>query len=257
MIKATKFTTFAAGALFAIPNAYATTIHLAFDGGYEMLTTTGTPIVPAAGLTGAMTLEISPLQPQGPYTGSAYIASDEVFLFDYWTAEGSLTGYQNAGFGGAPSYCGDYTMCADSNINFYWNNIVVPLEAAFGLEPSTNMDPSNLVDSIFNSWANGDAAYFSVESLDADGDGLLGTALTSSSFAGYTPYFFGNATVTGVCEDVTDDLLGINTVEVCTEIPQGVEIPEVTVSTVPVPAAVWLFGSGLIALVGITRRKQA
>jgi len=30
-----------------------------------------------------------------------------------------------------------------------------------------------------------------------------------------------------------------------------------TVSTVPVPAAVWLFGSGLIGLVGFARRKKA
>ena len=29
------------------------------------------------------------------------------------------------------------------------------------------------------------------------------------------------------------------------------------VSAVPVPAAVWLFGSGLIGLIGIARRKKA
>ena len=32
---------------------------------------------------------------------------------------------------------------------------------------------------------------------------------------------------------------------------------DVDVSVVPVPAAVWLFGSGLLALVGIARRKKA
>ena len=30
-----------------------------------------------------------------------------------------------------------------------------------------------------------------------------------------------------------------------------------TITAVPVPAAVWLFGSGLIGLVGIARRKKA
>ena len=30
-----------------------------------------------------------------------------------------------------------------------------------------------------------------------------------------------------------------------------------TVSAVPVPAAVWLFGSGLLGLVGVARRKKA
>lgn len=33
-------------------------------------------------------------------------------------------------------------------------------------------------------------------------------------------------------------------------------IPE-SISSVPVPAAVWLFGSGLIGLVGLARRKKA
>ena len=31
----------------------------------------------------------------------------------------------------------------------------------------------------------------------------------------------------------------------------------VSVSTVPIPAAVWLFGSGLLGLVGMARRKKA
>jgi hypothetical protein len=30
-----------------------------------------------------------------------------------------------------------------------------------------------------------------------------------------------------------------------------------TVSPVPIPAAVWLFGSGLLGLVGMARRKKA
>ena len=34
-------------------------------------------------------------------------------------------------------------------------------------------------------------------------------------------------------------------------------IDNVTVSAVPVPAAVWLFGSGLLGLVGVARRKKA
>ncbi len=32
--------------------------------------------------------------------------------------------------------------------------------------------------------------------------------------------------------------------------------PSITTSAVPVPAAVWLFGSGLLGLVGLARRKQ-
>jgi hypothetical protein len=31
---------------------------------------------------------------------------------------------------------------------------------------------------------------------------------------------------------------------------------EIVINSVPVPAAAWLFGSGLVGLVGIARRKQ-
>jgi hypothetical protein len=34
------------------------------------------------------------------------------------------------------------------------------------------------------------------------------------------------------------------------------DVIEGSVSTVPVPAAAWLFGSGLLGLVGVARRKK-
>jgi len=37
----------------------------------------------------------------------------------------------------------------------------------------------------------------------------------------------------------------------------GFSIDSVNVSTVPVPAAVWLFGSGLLGLIGFSKRKKA
>lgn len=61
---------------------------------------------------------------------------------------------------------------------------------------------------------------FAVSSVDADMDGIPSTAMTSGPFEGFSPEFAGTATV------------------------------------VPVPAAVWLFGSGLLGLVGIARRKK-
>lgn len=38
---------------------------------------------------------------------------------------------------------------------------------------------------------------------------------------------------------------------------QGIDNVSIQVSNVPIPAAVWLFGSGLIGLVGMARRKKA
>jgi hypothetical protein len=36
-----------------------------------------------------------------------------------------------------------------------------------------------------------------------------------------------------------------------------VNFDNIVVSAVPVPAAFWLFGSGLIGLIGVARRKKA
>jgi hypothetical protein len=42
------------------------------------------------------------------------------------------------------------------------------------------------------------------------------------------------------------------------QVPQyGILVSEVGVSVVPVPAAAWLLGSGLIGLAGVIRRKSA
>lgn len=63
-----------------------------------------------------------------------------------------------------------------------------------------------------------------VVSVDSDGDGVPGHQMLTQPFPGQTPAF------------------------------GGVMIP---VSAIPVPAAVWLFGSGLLGLVGVARRKKA
>lgn len=72
--------------------------------------------------------------------------------------------------------------------------------------------------------ANGN---FTAVSVDSDGDGTPGTAMNNGPFNGQTPAFNGTMT----CQDCGP-------------------------AVVPVPAAVWLFGSGLIGLVGVARRKK-
>ena len=67
-----------------------------------------------------------------------------------------------------------------------------------------------------------DLSYVTV--LDGDNDGIPGNAMTSGPFPGITPAFYG--TLTGQY-------------------------------AVPIPAAVWLFGSGLLGMIGIARRKKA
>ena len=66
---------------------------------------------------------------------------------------------------------------------------------------------------------------FDVVGVDSDGDGNPGHAMITDPFPGQSPAFWGTMT--------------------CTDCAPAV----------PVPAAVWLFGSGLLGLVGVARRK--
>lgn len=61
-----------------------------------------------------------------------------------------------------------------------------------------------------------------VTTLDGDNDGIPGTKMTAGPFAGFSPVFTGPA-----------------------------------VQAVPVPAALWLFGSGLVGLASVARRKAS
>lgn len=69
-------------------------------------------------------------------------------------------------------------------------------------------------------WDTGTAGVWST--LDGDANGIPGTAMTAGPFAGFSPTFTLNYETT----------------------------------VIPVPAAAWLFGSGLVGLVGVARRRR-
>jgi hypothetical protein len=96
----------------------------------------------------------------------------------------------------------------------------------------------------------------------------------SSTYTGYNVDVDGQPPVDGVPDpdfgiyvmdiDLADfSYLGTNPVDVIRlGIDYGSATPSLiggynTVAVVPVPAAVWLFGSGLVGLAGIARRKRA
>jgi len=94
-------------------------------------------------------------------------------------------------------------------------------------------------------------------------DGLLDTFSVGTSLAGGTGQAFSIGTL-------TFDVVGEGTTLVSMiddpvfggwsqpgTVPITVIYEGATVTAVPVPAAVWLFGSGLLGLVGISRRKKA
>ena len=58
--------------------------------------------------------------------------------------------------------------------------------------------------------------------IDGDSNGIPGTAMTAGPFTGFSPFF------------------NVNT----------------QAAVIPIPAAAWLFGSGLLGLVGVARRRR-
>ena len=83
---------------------------------------------------------------------------------------------------------------------------------------------------------------------NADGVGISGSPFQAGPFIDFSPNFdVYNMTFTGSDAGST---IAAN----CTFV-SGDLCP--TVAAVPVPAAVWLFGSGLLGLVGVARRKKA
>ncbi len=65
---------------------------------------------------------------------------------------------------------------------------------------------------------------FHVTTLDGDNNGTPGTAMTAGPFTGFSPTFNLRTVCLGLC---------------------------------PIPATTWLFGSGLLGLVGVARRRKS
>ena len=81
-----------------------------------------------------------------------------------------------------------------------------------------------------------------------------GVQVNFGAISGTSSPSIGSTTITGA--QATDLLAGLWYINIHTDRDPGGEIRG-QVQVVPIPAAVWLFGSGLLGLVGIARRKKA
>ena len=85
-----------------------------------------------------------------------------------------------------------------------------------------------------------------------DGEGAINVTLnTGDSFNLAIPALFGTTNFVGFTSDTP--ITGI----AFTEQGYGMNVTGFQVATVPAPAAAWLFGTGLLGMAGVARRKTA
>ena len=185
------------------------------------------------------------------YTGvgsvsNASLASPDLFFGAQWTTHdvqvfgpGSYTFDSTLANGGANNEFGDLNMTVGANqigahMLFDWNgNLSIDvvnvwdIDTTFGDNCATSVKSAYASNCIWtgtpNPGGNGTATTFMFSSTDNDSDGTLGVPMAENG-----PFAFNNANFS-----VKGEL-----------------------TAVPIPAAAWLFGSGLIGLVGVARRRK-
>ncbi len=192
-------------------------VNFSFDGQFTMRNETGA-VTGGNAITGSMQMDMNPMSGAG---SAIVMPVAEPLSPEVDRQTGVFFGYAWTAHDITLQATGPGTVHA--NMLFDWNgslNIVTTVE--FSMTPTAWVtDP--MVD----------AYQFAVVTMDGPGaDGIPGNPMDNGPFFGSNAAFDGVATISSVD-------MG----------PQP--------SAVPVPAAAWLLGSGLLGLVGVARRKVA
>ena len=201
---------------------------------------------------------------------NAALASDA--LLEFTTGVGSCEAggtYPDCTYGASTVATGSYFAMdvAGGGNGSLDNNERVPISMSNGLA----IGSANAIGSVDNTWSFGGnpGVHYTKNALSIVSDDGNGNVVLD--MAGLT-VFWGdpqadidmgadNATITCAVDCSVGDTYSLDYSTVVpsggfTGVLYGLHL-EGTVSAVPVPAAVWLFGSGLLGLVGVARRRKA
>ncbi|MBI1194252.1 MAG: VPLPA-CTERM sorting domain-containing protein [Gammaproteobacteria bacterium] len=146
----------------------------------------------------------------------------------------------------AATTCGTAKPASSSLSMIIYND--VPVNAANNFTAGTLYDQISLIGTVFNPFGGGDLHTWR---LDLYGTSNWLSASNSLPTLAQFNELNGGANFIGALLSITEtDATGANVGVV----DAGVGVS--SVATVPVPAAVWLLGSGLIGLVAVGRRRQ-
>ena len=177
---------------------------------------------------------------------------------------GVMDGFNAGPFSGGTAFTGsfilDESVAATGGVSTFSGAV-----DNFMLEIDGNVFTGNNGTARQFSSASGATDFFTVDIGGANGSvsGIAGLdVFTGFSVDWRGPNLFSDTTVLAHDLTVADFgytrvIFGFNSLASDSVIDNASVINFGSVSAVPVPAAVWLFGSGLLGLVGVARRKRA
>ena len=212
--------------------------------------------------TGRLVVENS-----GIVVGPAYTPIEASLTYDTVTGIGSsaLSITMDDFFLGSPATFHDITMERQEGSNLINGSILVDWSASYKMELFVQWDATGLFNAIDYGLQAGDVISGSDLYHDINGNGVQDPGEYIQDIGSITPYSDslqldplntqGPAPMAATADSigfVDDPFPGIKGYF---DIGSGNSMHVTAVSAVPVPAAVWLFGSGLLALAGFARRK--
>ena len=182
------------------------------------------------------------------------------------------------GFWSNPATFHDITLQHDAGTNTINGNILVDWSGNINMPMHISWDATGFLTAINLGLQVGDTISGTTLKQDTNNDGafdtftnvlsanpysdtLMSNSVYSSSYTDEGPApLAATSSSLGLGYDINGDYIGgtpFDGIRGYINIGSGNSLTVTSIEAVPVPAAVWLFGSGLIGLIGVARRKKA